>query len=653
MKYQNLLLASMLAGIPAISQSAIGPIFITPTRTVQTENNSSATVYHLNSNDIKNSGAKTTSELLRGIPGIQIDDLFGNGTETSISVRGFSGTANANSLVLINGRRLNHSDTAAPDLHHIFPKDIERIEVMVGSAGVLYGDQAVGGVINIITKKTGSDNQQVTLQLGSFGYKGLQYSRSQKINDTLAYRFTAETFEADHYRDNNEEENTNFHVVLEYDDADQSAFFEIQKINDELELPGALLEAEFDDDPQQSNAGFVDDFIDEDTTVTSIGYQRHFGRQTFNIDFTRRKIDADVLQSFRNSPSPATGFSNRENNSLNPKLSGTFNVAVETAYVLGIDLEETDYDLSIPNAFGTTTASNEQTNESLFFQLIPQLTEKLQLTFGMRKSSVENDMKDGFSFPDGLENDDDITVAELGLAYRVDEQLRFTARYDENFRFAKVNEIALAEFGTVLDTQTGESLELGVEWNFGTHRIIGSIYRLDLENEIVFDPTVGPDFGFGPTGLNVNLDKTRRDGLTLSVIKQMSNKLSIKTELGLVDAKYKSGTFSGKDISGVASEILKIRGDYQINEKNSTYLEMNHTGERFAQGDNANAFSELNSITVFNAGYTFRPKNWDIHFRINNLTDKKYAEFITNNGFGAAFQSSPERNFSLSASYSF
>ena len=144
---------SLLVLLPIFAYADMEPIIVTPTRTAQTENKSSATVYVLSREEIEKSGARTTSDLLRGIPGIQIDDLFGNGTETNISVRGFSSTANANTLVLVNGRRLNHSDTSSPDLHHIFPKDIERIEVLVGSAGSLYGDQAVGGVINIITRR--------------------------------------------------------------------------------------------------------------------------------------------------------------------------------------------------------------------------------------------------------------------------------------------------------------------------------------------------------------------------------------------------------------------------------------------------------------------------------------------------------------------
>jgi len=644
---------SSLVLLPVFAYAELGPIIVTPTRTAQTENKSSATVYVVNREEIEKSGAKTTSELLRGIPGIQIDDLFGNGTETNISVRGFSSTANANTLVMVNGQRLNHSDTSSPDLHHIFPKDIERIEVLVGSAGSLYGDQAVGGVINIISRRWGRDYQQVSIKTGSFDYKGVEFNSSQQISDSFRYRLSAEKFEADHYRDHNAEKNSNIFGVLEYSGFEQSMIFELQKINDELELPGALLKAEFDADPTQINSGFANDFINEDTTVGRIGYQRDLGDQKFSIDVTQRKTNADILQSFRNSPSPSAGFANRKNNSVNPKLSGFVNMEVETPYVVGIDLEETDYNLEIPNAFGTTTASNRQESGSVYFQLTPKLTEKLRLTFGMRRSSIKNDMKDGYSFPTGIKVDDDITVNELGLAFYIDDNTKMTVRYDENFRFAKVNELALAETNTVLDTQTGDSIEIGIDLVRGVNQFVASIYQLNLVNEIEFDPTVGPDYGFGPTGLNVNLDKTQRNGATLSLVNQISSKLSIKTELGLVNAQFKSGTFDGNDISGVADKIAKIRTDYQFQDNLITHLELHYTGEKFAQGDNANVFGKLDSISIINAGISYQQKNWNFKLKINNLTDEKYAEFITNNGFGAAYQPNPERNYVLKADYRF
>jgi len=83
------------------------------------------------------------------------------------------------------------------------------------------------------------------------------------------------------------------------------------------------------------------------------------------------------------------------------------------------------------------------------------------------------------------------------------------------------------------------------------------------------------------------------------------------------------------------------------------YLVYDYSSPKYAQGDNANEFGKLGSITVINAGFGYRYKAWDIDLRINNLNDESYAEFVTNNGFGAAYQPSPERNFFITAGYRF
>lgn len=645
----------MLA-LPICSYADLGPIVITPSRTAQPRDNTSATVYVMGRGQIESSGAVTTSELLRGIPGVQIDDLFGNGTNVSIGVRGFSATANANTLVLVNGRRLNHSDTAGPDLQHIFPRDIERIEVMVGSAGSLYGDQAVGGVINIITRGPTASDHRVSLRAGSYDYRGVQFNSSMQLNESLGYRLSAETFDTDHYREHNAEKNSNFSGVLDYNRGADRLFAEYQAIDDELELPGALLEDEFEDDPRQVNPGFANDFRNDDTRVSRLGYERELGMQQFSIDGTRRRTESDVLQSFRDNPSPGAGFIDRENRSINPKLSGMLDFALGTSYVIGMDFEETDFDLQIPNAFGTTASSSTQNNDSLYFQVSPRVTQSLQLVVGARRSKVENDLDyaDSVGTPARAKFDDDITVGELGLVYSLDQSTRLRLRYDENFRFAKIDELSFTEAGTLLDTQTGESWELGFEIDRGRQSVSLSLYQLDLENEIAFDPTAGPDpFGFGPIGANVNLDKTRRRGMTLSWTSRMGDAFTLQTDIGLVDASYESGLYDGNEISGVADKIARLRGDYRLDDMARVYLVYNYSSPKYAQGDNANEFGKLGSITVINAGFAYRYESWDIDLRINNLNDESYAEFVTNNGFGAAYQPSPGRNYFVTAGYRF
>ncbi len=112
--------------------------------------NIAANVNVIDAAAIEMSGATSLTEVLRGQSGIQISD---SNSGAVFSMRGFSASQAANNtLILVDGRRLNNIDIAAPSINAIPLHQIERVELLSGSAGVLYGDQAVGGVINIITK---------------------------------------------------------------------------------------------------------------------------------------------------------------------------------------------------------------------------------------------------------------------------------------------------------------------------------------------------------------------------------------------------------------------------------------------------------------------------------------------------------------------
>jgi outer membrane cobalamin receptor len=84
---------------------------------------------------------------------IQLSNNTGSSNQSPISIRGFGENATANSLILIDGYRFTNPNLAAPNLNAILMPDIDSIEIIPGSEGTLYGDQAVGGVLKITTKK--------------------------------------------------------------------------------------------------------------------------------------------------------------------------------------------------------------------------------------------------------------------------------------------------------------------------------------------------------------------------------------------------------------------------------------------------------------------------------------------------------------------
>jgi iron complex outermembrane receptor protein len=177
--------------------------------------------------EIDKTGAVNISDVLRSRGGVIVSDRFGDGNAT-IDLRGFGESAGSNTLILVDGRRLNNSDISAPNLNSISLDNVERIEIIKGSAGSLYGDQAVGGVINIITKKIQGYDASIGSTVGSYNHRSINASVSNKINNQVSYRVYGEKLESDNYRENNESKSNHFFSKINYDNGKTKLFAEWQ-----------------------------------------------------------------------------------------------------------------------------------------------------------------------------------------------------------------------------------------------------------------------------------------------------------------------------------------------------------------------------------------------------------------------------------------
>lgn len=132
---------------------------ITPTRTKQLLKNVGSSMTVITQKDIENSKAPLLLDVLRRAPGLEVVRTGGIGGVTSMFMRGGS---SAQTLVFVDGVRMNSSATGAFNFANLTTDNIERVEILRGPASSLYGSDAMGGVVNIITKK-GSGDTKVTL----------------------------------------------------------------------------------------------------------------------------------------------------------------------------------------------------------------------------------------------------------------------------------------------------------------------------------------------------------------------------------------------------------------------------------------------------------------------------------------------------------
>ena len=204
----------------------------------------SATV--ITADDIAHSPAQTLQEIIAQTPGVQLTSLFGgvNGAKTSVDLRGFGAFATSNTLVLINGRRLNDIDIAGVDFSTIPRDSIERIEITRGNSGaVLYGDNAVGGVINIVLKNgVGGPPVAMRAEAGVGSFNQRMASVSTALNSgPWSTSFYGNAIKSDGYRDNNALDQRNGVGNLNYTTPDLKAFLTVTGDDQKLGLPGGRI----------------------------------------------------------------------------------------------------------------------------------------------------------------------------------------------------------------------------------------------------------------------------------------------------------------------------------------------------------------------------------------------------------------------------
>lgn len=625
---------SVFAGVLIFSPCIAGAaeeadIIVTATRSEQASVVIPTAVDVISHEEIVATGAVQLAEVLRNRGGIQLSDLYGDGSRVSLGMRGFGETANANTLVLVDGRRLNNPDIADPDVNSVSLKDIERIEIIEGSGSVLYGDQAVGGVVNIITRKAEAPALDINAIAGDYDHRILQGYAADVFDNGVSVYVSAEKRRADGYRRHNAVDYSNVFGRIEYAYGNGELFLELQSVDDALQTPGALFAGEVDADRRQSLPEYANDFSDIQSDMVRLGIRQTLsGHWSLLAEYATRNADGEFLLNFRGclsfmSCSTQPSRQDRKLRSFTPRLSGRYETTNGPLLLtLGVDREESEYFLE--SQFGTQRS--DQQTQGLYFQGVFPLLQRVDLVAGYRRAEVDNALVDrptfGQGVPDNADLDDEVSVFSLGVNVQASDHLRHFIRYEENYRFAKVDEhtnspvvpdFVTGMSGDPLKTQTGESLELGFDWSNNGHYANLMLYRLDLEDEIIFDPV---------SFRNINLENTRRDGLVLDLGRRITEGLRLGLNYAYLDAVIKTGDFAGNRVPFVAKNIAGAHLDYTVNNNWHLYLELQHTGDRVFSGDFTNALSKLEGYTAVNAQLDFNVRDWTISLRMNNLFDK-------------------------------
>jgi iron complex outermembrane receptor protein len=521
--------------------------------------------------EIARTPGQTLQDVLAREPGIQTRSLFGgvNGAQTTVDMRGFGATASNNTLVLINGRRLNDVDIAGIDFSAIPRESIERIEIIRGNSGaVLYGDGAMGGVINIVTK-TGAGlppSLRVAGGFGSFRYGEGNVSAGGSAGP-WAGSFYGNAIATDGYRANNELRQRNAVADLRYSTGPTSVYLNVSGDDQHLGLPGGrlvtLTSSQLVTDRRGAATPF--DFADKQGANVTAGLTHILAPGTELI------VDGGVRQktqqaSFFSSFGPA--FDSRfeatlTTSSITPRLSSEHKLGSMPGRLLaGVDFYNSVYDSGRGLHQGDPPIHHYDLHQwtlAGYFQETIGLRPDTDLAFGarvQRNSLSARDRLDPnapgalFAPPEGLPLDKSETqhALHIGGEHRISETFALFARGARSFRLPNVDErIGIAPFGTPtnfdLRTQTSHDVEGGFRVRRGGVTLQSSVYLMELKDEIFFSPA---------TFTNVNLDPTRRYGIETAVTWQATEAVRLIGGIAYTRSVFREGPFAGNDVPLVA-----------------------------------------------------------------------------------------------------
>jgi iron complex outermembrane recepter protein len=643
--------------------------------------------------DIERSPSQSLPDILSQQVGVQVMHVTGspNGNGDLVDLRGFGAFAQSNVLVLVNGRRYQDFDLQGFDFSQIPLNSIERVEITRGMSGtVLYGDGAIGGVINIVTKTASAAafSGRVEGAVGSYGFGEGRVSAGATSGpwSTAVY---ANAATSSGYRQNSQLSQQNAVGNLSYRGPEWTGYLNIIADSQRQNLPGTLQNLLLVypitlDTPRASVTPF--DWAHKQDFGVTAGFTRTLGS---GIDLivdggVRRKFQQGQFFNYFNNPlfvfDPSTAAPANyvdtimTTSSVTPRVDMRHQLfGLPNRLLTGIDFYNTQYDSDRPQAQGLPDIhrySIRQTTASIYAMNTTTVTPALEISYGgrlqrnlVKGQDVYNPAVDpnaGFYASDPQAAPADSSewqyAVHLGYEYRLNPTLALFGRAARAFRLPNADERVGAgnPFDVVvppnlnLKTQTSYDVENGLRVTLGKFNFQTTGYIMELNNEIHFIPALFA---------NVNLDPTQRIGWENSATYQLSDDVRLRAGIAYIRATFREGQFAGKEVplvapwsgySGLTWDIVK---KLLVLDVTATFW-----SDRRMDNDQANIQPTIPANATMNVkiGGEWNQFFWSA--AVLNLFNTNYYDYAIASAFTQGFFSAypqPTRTFTLRAGATF
>lgn len=628
------------AGEP--TETTLPPVFVSSTRlpdVAESETQVAGKVIVVTSEDIDKLGANTVQEVLQYQTGIVLFDSVGNEFQQTVDLRGFNAQPVTATSVFVDGVRVNEPDFNTINFNLIPIEDIERIEILPGTATV-FGRNALGGVINITTKRGRRDRPHLGLDIGggSFGRQRYTFNTDGPLPrlPNLDYYVGVTRELTDGFREETGARITRILAKLGYrlgENTDASLAYTrvLDHISQAGSLPASVLRV-------NRNANLSPgDFTANNLHQVALNLKQKLPAG-FSLAFNGffRRNDIELFNVGLNSESTlktetrsggTTVQATHEGAALNRKNLLTF----------GVEYARNNFDsdnvgIFLPAFTFQNSRSTKEDVVGVFLTDSFHLFESLVLSAGLRYDWDRLDFTDNLDPAlSGVKSYNRVSP-KTGLVYTPVKNLSFSFSYSEGIRVPTVDELfAQGPFGSNPDLKAMKSrnFELGAKARLRDWLDASvALFYTPVRDEILFIVT-DPFLFFGR---NENISRTLRRGVELSLKARYQKWLDAFVNYTAMKSTFETDVllFSGQVRKG---DELPLVPRHRVGVGVHTYplegltlsLFGNYVGKQFMIGDEPNQAKKIADYFVLNSRVAYRWQQWTGYVNFNNLTNRKYS----------------------------
>ncbi len=576
---------------PVFAQTAkdktLEPVVVTATRSPQEARDVLIDNVVITAEEIARSGQNSLVDLLQKQRGIEIARNGGPGTSASVFMRGAN---NNQTVVLIDGVRTGSSTSGGATWSAIPLSQVERIEIVYGPLSTLYGADAMGGVVQIFTKK-GEGTPRVTASagFGSYATRTLEagVSGASGGEHRFSYAISLAQEKSDGFSATKPGHSSYNPDKDGYRKDSASGQFSLELAKGH-ELGFTFLhsrhESQFDDGPSYDSRG-----IGKLGSYALYSKNQILPNWSSRVQLSQATDKADSLGSF----GPST-FNTTQNN-----LSWQNDLSLGTDLLqLVVERREEKTESSVANVVGKRT-----TNSVSAAYLLKRGTHLANL-------GIRNDRNSAYG---------STTTGSLGYGYRITPTLRANASAGTSFRAPTFNELYYPQFGLASNQpEKGRNAEIGLYYEDGKSQLSAVYYRNRITDLLVnTKPCPGQSTAAYPFGCAYNVNRALLSGLTLGA----NTKLGAFTLRGSLDLQNPRDETANKDLARRAREHGSLALEYQAGAITAG-AESEFSGKRFDTAANTATMGGYGLLNLY-ASYDLS-KDWSLFGRWNNVFDKNY-----------------------------